>query len=947
MLDPGGLDRGDCVVAGTDGSPSATAALHHAAKLARSVGAVIHIVAAYRPATRRELERALRDLPTGIDCLDGGLAQARAALGDAGELMEEMGVRHEFHAIAGEPAQAICEVAERTGASLIVVGNRGVEGPRRAVLRPVCEQVRRCALCRVVVVDTEPYWRRKPASVADEQRMADERQPRLTREWAVLLIAAIAVFMALLDVTIVNVAFPSIHQTFSGTSLGDLSWVLNGYNVVIAALLVPAGRLADRMGQRRVFFAGIGVFLVGSVLCGAADSAAMLIAARVLQAAGAAALIPTSLGLALAEFAPERRAMATSLWAAAGAVAAATGPSLGGWLVDSRGWRWVFFVNLVIALALLPARRLLVERQDPESAAPPDLFGAALLAAGIGVLALGIVRAPDWGWTSTNVLGCLLGSGAALAALGAHSRRHPSPVLEPELMRIRLFAQANFAFFLFSMAFYAMLLGNILYLTQIWHYSVLQAGFAVTPGPLFAAVAAGIGGRLTERAGPRPVAICGAATFTLAALLYRGFSTLAPDYLGHWLPAQILSGLGIGLAIAGFTSAGAMDLPPNRLSTGTAVSSCFRQIGAVLGIAILIAIVGVPNAAHPLAPFEKAWSLMALSAIASGICAARCAKRRPGETPEPAPIRPRRLEAEIPGFERQEILSHGHRLAYRVAGSGPALVLVHGLIESSTTWRGLVRGLASSYTVIAPDLLGHGGSDAPRDGDYSPAGHAGRIRDLMNALGHERVSVVGHSLGGAIALSFAYQYPERVERLTLISAGGFGPELNPGLRAASLPGSGPLVRALGSAPVRRLLTVLAALSAKLRRRAAARALETIESTLAELSDASRRGAFLKSVRAVIDVHGQCVSGFEHLKHCSGIPMMLLWGTRDPVIPVAHALRVAELHPEIPVVLLDGVGHHPHLTRPDYVADRLLRFASGGAPLDEPARPRTPAAAPAR
>ena len=203
------------------------------------------------------------------------------------------------------------------------------------------------------------------------------RRGRLSREWKVLLLSSLAVFMVFLDVTIVNIAFPAIRHTFADTSLSDLSWVLNGYNIVVAALLVPAGRIADRLGRRRVFFAGLALFLLGSVICGAASSAAMLIAARVLQALGGAALIPASLGLVLEEVPAEKRAMATSVWAAAGAVAAATGPSLGGVLVETTSWRWAFFVNLVIAIGMLRAPRLLRETRESDSSGTPDLLGAA------------------------------------------------------------------------------------------------------------------------------------------------------------------------------------------------------------------------------------------------------------------------------------------------------------------------------------------------------------------------------------------------------------------------------------------------------------------------------------------------------------------------------------------------------------------------------------------
>ena len=189
---------------------------------------------------------------------------------------------------------------------------------------------------------------------------------QLDRRWKVLLVTAVAVFMAFLDVTIVNVAFPSIRGAFPDVSLAGLSWVLNAYNIVFAALLVPAGRLADLLGRRRLFFWGLGIFMVASALCGLAPSVEVLVAARVLQAVGAAVLVPTSLGLLLPEFPPERRASATALWGAVGGVAAATGPSLGGLLIEWGDWRLVFFVNLLLGVvAWVPARRLLREIARP------------------------------------------------------------------------------------------------------------------------------------------------------------------------------------------------------------------------------------------------------------------------------------------------------------------------------------------------------------------------------------------------------------------------------------------------------------------------------------------------------------------------------------------------------------------------------------------------------
>ena len=276
--------------------------------------------------------------------------------------------------------------------------------------------------------------------------------------------------------------------------------------------------------------------------------------------------------------------------------------------------------------------------------------------------------------------------------------------------------------------------------------------------------------------------------FCGACLAYHGAGP-RPNYLGHWLPAQLVSGSAVGLTFAGLTSASVADLPLSRLATGTAVSSCFRQIGAVVGIAGLVAVLGTPATRTPLPAFERAWLLMACTALGAALLASWLPGRRHADEFEFAQRRRALRAAEVPGVARNEMWLHGHRLVYRVAGSEPPpLLLVHGLFEYSLTWRKVIPRLARTHTVIAPDLFGHGESDAPRHADYSPGGHAGVLRDLLEALGHHRVTIVGHSLGGGIAMSFAYCYPTRVHRMALISSGGFGREVHPLLRALSLPG---------------------------------------------------------------------------------------------------------------------------------------------------------------
>jgi EmrB/QacA subfamily drug resistance transporter len=441
----------------------------------------------------------------------------------------------------------------------------------------------------------------------------------MPRRWKVLAVTAVAVFMGFLDVTIVNVAFPDIEHDFAGASRADLSWVLNVYNIVFAALLVPAGRVADLVGRRRMFFVGVGAFLTPSVLCGVAASPEGLVAARVLQAAAGAVLVPTSLALLLPEFPAERRATAVAIWSATGAVAAALGPSLGGVLVDQLGWRWVFFVNVPIGLAaLVPARRILRETRDPD-ALLPDALGSALLVVGVGALALGIVKGSDWGWDSPRVLGALAAAAVLLPAVVLRSARHRAPVIELSLFRARSFAVANAGMFAFSTAFYALLLCNVLFLTQIWGWSILTAGFAVTPGPLMAAATAPLAGRLADRFGQRVVALPGALLFALGCALFAHGMGTTPAYASEYLVPTMLTGAGVGLSFASWGSAAVAELPPARFATGSAVLACVRQIGAVLGIAALVALLDAAPPGDPMSGFVAAWTWMA---VAGGVVAA-------------------------------------------------------------------------------------------------------------------------------------------------------------------------------------------------------------------------------------------------------------------------------------------------------------------------------------
>ncbi|HEX3609498.1 MAG TPA: MFS transporter [Solirubrobacterales bacterium] len=448
-------------------------------------------------------------------------------------------------------------------------------------------------------------------------------------------IACAGAFLAFLDATIVNIAFPNISASFTGSGRDALSWVLDGYFVVIAALLVPAGGLADRFGHKRVFLLGVGGFTAASLLCAAAPSLPLLIAFRVVQGIGAAMIAPTSLALVLDAFPPERRAAGVGLWGAAAAAAAAIGPTLGGALVVLSDWRLVFLVNLPLGAAVvLFGRKALRERPRLDSRLP-DLPGALMLALSLALVTLAIVEGNNWGWVSTSTLACFAAAAALLGGVVWRSTRHPHPIVEPALFRHRSFRLGNLGTLLFAAAFFSLILGNVLFLTGVWGYTVLQAGAATLPGPTLSTVVAGPAGRLADRFGHRAVIVPGTLFFAAGVMVLRSAGA-TPDWLGLWLPGACLTGIGIGLAFPTLGSAAVRDVPDDRFATASAVNAAFRQIGAVLGTAILVAMVGEPATLQSaLDVSNDAYLFSVFAALVSGavVLGLRPVAQRIGEIP--------------------------------------------------------------------------------------------------------------------------------------------------------------------------------------------------------------------------------------------------------------------------------------------------------------------------
>ncbi len=432
--------------------------------------------------------------------------------------------------------------------------------------------------------------------------------PTAERANLALLVAGLGIFMVFLDTQILFVAFGSIEESFSDVSTNTMSWVLSGYTLVFAALLVPAGRLADRWGRKRMFLGGLLVFTIGSALCGFAPTAGSLIAFRLVQAVGAAALTPTSLALVLRATPRERIPIAVAIWGSMSAVAAAFGPTIGGLLVDSVGWRWVFFVNLpVCVVALIAGRRVLVESREADPGPFPDLVGAGVLALGVGAVSLALVQSDVWGWVDARTIGAIA-VGLVLGALFVvRSRTQASPALDLSLFKIPSFRYGNLATAVFGLSFTAMFLANITFLTNVWGWGIVKAGMAMAPGPLVVLVFARRFGRLAARIGTRPLIIGGALVYALGGVILVTTVNETPNYATSMLPAWLLTGLGVALALPQLSSASVQGLPQDRYALGSAVNQTMRQLGATFGVALVVSFIAGATPGDALSHFQRAW----------------------------------------------------------------------------------------------------------------------------------------------------------------------------------------------------------------------------------------------------------------------------------------------------------------------------------------------------
>jgi EmrB/QacA subfamily drug resistance transporter len=446
-----------------------------------------------------------------------------------------------------------------------------------------------------------------------------ESSPGASRRAAlVLLVSCLGVFVVFLDTTIVNIAFPTISRDL-GSAAGRSAWILNAYSLVFAAMLIPAGSLADRYGRKRTFLAGLAGFAAMSALCGAAPDTWALIAGRALQAVFAALIVPASLALMLPAFPPARRPVAVGTWGAMGAAAAAVAPTLGALLTQYASWRWIFLVNVpVCVLVIIACARFTEESRGGQRQGIPDPFGGILIAVIPAALSLAIIQGPGWGWTDGRVLAGFAVAAVLLPVFLWRCRTAAVPVLDLTLFRVSRFTAVNAATFLFAVAFYATLLGNVIFLQQVWHYSVLRSALANVPGPLVVLIVARRSSKLAVKAGYRRVLTAGALLWAAGSALFAISTSATPHFLAAWLAPTVLIGLGAALTLPVQSATAAQSLPPARFGTGSAVNSSLRQLGSVLGVSVLVAVTASTAGISALTAFHHAWWAFAAIGLAAG-----------------------------------------------------------------------------------------------------------------------------------------------------------------------------------------------------------------------------------------------------------------------------------------------------------------------------------------
>jgi EmrB/QacA subfamily drug resistance transporter len=470
--------------------------------------------------------------------------------------------------------------------------------------------------------------------------MASRIFSEANRQWWTLAAVSFGLFMIMLDNTVVNVALPSIQEEL-GADLSELQWIVTGYALSFAALMLIGGKLADAYGRRLIFVVGIVVFTLSSLWCGLADSGDMLIAARVVQGAGAALMNPATLSIIAATFPPAKRGMAIGIWAGVSALALAIGPLVGGLLTEQLSWHWIFFVNVPVGVAAIAASYLFIGESKDATHESLDLPGLATSALGLFALTYGLIEANTYGWTSARIVGSFVVAVVALGSFVVIERRRRAPMLDLTLFRSGTYAGANIAMLLVALAMFGVFFFVSLYMQNVLGYSAVQAGAAFLPMTLVIILAAPVAGRLSDRHGSRWLMSVGMLLLA-AQLLY--FSQLSANAT-FWtlLPGLLLGGLGMGMTMTPTAAAATRAVPVDKSGVGSAVLNAMRQVGGSVGIALMGAIVAYQvgdrrSVAAFMEGFEAALLVAAVIAFAGAIVAFALVRQEAGQADAPVEV---------------------------------------------------------------------------------------------------------------------------------------------------------------------------------------------------------------------------------------------------------------------------------------------------------------------
>ena len=407
------------------------------------------------------------------------------------------------------------------------------------------------------------------------------------RKWWTLAAVSFGLFMIMLDNTVVNVALPSIQRDL-GADLSELEWVVAGYALTFAALMLIGGKIGDAYGRRLIFIIGIVIFTLASLWCGLANSGEALIAARVVQGAGAALMNPASLSIIAATFPPRQRGTAIGIWAGVSALALAIGPLAGGLLTEHLGWNWIFFVNIPVGIAGVAASFLLIDESRDETHERLDVPGLATSAVGLFALTYGLIEANSYGWTSARIVGSFTIAVVALVVFVLLERHQRDPMLPLELFRNRTYSGANIVLLLVALAMFGVFFFVSLYMQNILGFSAVQTGAAFLPMTVLIILIAPIAGRTTDRIGSRSFMTIGMC-LVAAQLLY--FSQLGADAtFWNLLPGLLVGGAGMAMTMTPSAAAATRAVPVDKAGVGAGVLNAFRQVGGSLGIAVMGAI---------------------------------------------------------------------------------------------------------------------------------------------------------------------------------------------------------------------------------------------------------------------------------------------------------------------------------------------------------------------